>query len=478
MSGRDWVTSPELEISPNDQSNQSQWYSDPLALKTNEIVSRIKEAVERKPRNSVIPFDWSSLLESMCVSFFSPPNIRRLVDLFWSGWYPHWPVIHKPSFDPSVTPVTLLASMMLIGACTSSDISDHNNAKIWGNSVEEMVFSDEYFCGDITLSAQPPYTTRRRLQALQAAHAICLYQYFEGDDVSKRRVRTYRYGAEVVMARELGFSSAKHNNLDALTRSTFSWRSYIEKEEMIRTLLYIFILDSGFAISNNQPPRIVVRELDMELVCPELCFQATSEEECFRHIKAWTSNRLWRKNITVSSAVESFQQIPMGIDAQDFFSQSGILNLSVIAAALHSITFHIRLSLGGCHDLEPLRTMLTNWKAVWNNRALPRNTPPFGLTSPDGVTGAIEHGPDDWRRDGYMKHAPEIWLLSKKLLWCIEASNKRPIMQTGSSAFEVISPNGSLLGDVASELPAQEKFDDTRMSQLTHLLTSLETIQI
>jgi hypothetical protein len=190
----------ESETPSNGNSSQCQWYSDPLALKTNEIVVRIKEAVQMKPRNSIISFDWSPLLESMCVSFFNPLNIRRLIDLFWSGWYPHWPVIHRPTFDPSSTPVTLLASMMLIGACTSTNISDHRNANVWGNSVEEMVFTDEYFCGNIIVFAEKSHTGRRRLQALQAAHAICLDQYYEGDDVSKRRVRTYRYGAEVVVS--------------------------------------------------------------------------------------------------------------------------------------------------------------------------------------------------------------------------------------------------------------------------------------
>jgi hypothetical protein len=199
-SRRERVGNVEFDIPSQDTFTHFQWYSDPLALKTNEVVGRVKEAVQRKPRNSIITFDWSPLLEGMCVSFFSPPNIRRLLEVFWSEWHPHWPVIHKPTFDPSNTPVTLLASMMLIGCCTSTDISDHNNAKIWANSVEEMAFSDECFCGNIIVVAQQSHTARKRLQSLQAAHAICIYQYYEGDDVSKRRVRTYRYSAEVIVS--------------------------------------------------------------------------------------------------------------------------------------------------------------------------------------------------------------------------------------------------------------------------------------
>jgi hypothetical protein len=238
-------------------------------------------------------------------------------------------------------------------------------------------------------------------------------------------------------------------------------------------LLYIFILDSGFAICNNQPPRIVVPELDMELVCPEPCFQAATEGECFRNIRTWTSNRIWRKKITVLSAVDSFQQMNMGLDAQDFFSQAGVLNLYVIIAALHSITFHVRLSLGKCLDLKPLRNMLLNWKAVWNSRALPRNSPPFGIHL--HKLGPPERSCNDWRRDGFMEHAPEVWLLSKKLLWCIESS-KLCLTQRSSSGFEVI-PLNEMFGGITLELPEQEKYDDTSMSQLSHLLSSLEAMK-
>jgi hypothetical protein len=225
-------------------------------------------------------------------------------------------------------------------------------------------------------------------------------------------------------------------------------------------------------MANNQPPRIVVRELDIALACPAPCFQATTEEECFRHIKTWTSNQLWRKKVTILSAVDSFQQMGMNVDAINFFSQVGVLNLYVIAAALHSITFHIQLSLGGCVDSQPLRNMLSNWKTVWNSRALPRNNPPFGIAAYEIGTG--EDARNDWRRDGFFKFAPEVWLFSKKL-WYIESSKVRP-MQRSLGGIEVTSPN-EFLGDIAHDLPEQDKYDDTSMIQLSLLLNSFEAMK-
>lgn len=234
------------------------------------------------------------------------------------------------------------------------------------------------------------------------------------------------------------------------------------------------MLDSGFAIANNQPPRIVVRELDIELVCPEPCFQASTEEECLHHIRTWTSNGSWRSDRTVISAIDSLRQVNMDVDMQDFLSQAGVLNLYVIAAALHSITFHIRLSMGACLDLSSLQTMLSNWKTVWNDRALARNTPPFGIETYD--LSSPEHCRDDWRRDGFMKHAPEVWLLSKKLLGCIEWSKQHPI-QTNIDVPED-RWSRELIGNIAFEPPSPEEYDDTSMYQLTQLLSSFESMKV
>lgn len=183
-----------------------QWNSDPLTLKAVEMVSRIKEATMLKPRNSNISFMWSAVVEEACLRFFCPLNLRKFIDLYWISWYPHWPVIHKPTFIASEAPCTLVAAMILIGASYSPNIADRDNSRVWLNAVEEIVFSDEYFCDDpdmiTTAYDRCAIISRRRLQALQAAHAICLCQTFEGDEASKRRARHHRFNAVVTVSPE------------------------------------------------------------------------------------------------------------------------------------------------------------------------------------------------------------------------------------------------------------------------------------
>lgn len=191
-----------LDVSSRGASSSSVWISDELALKTCEIVDQIKAITWNKPRGSKITISWSPLLEQMCFDFFSPPNLRKFLELFWSSWYPNSPIIHRPTFNDAQCPCSLLLSMVLIGACMSPDSRDHAGANIWFNSLEEMIFScDELFSeadpGDNWLERP---AVRRRFELLQAAYFVCLLQNWEGSEESKRRIRRHRYSTVIAVS--------------------------------------------------------------------------------------------------------------------------------------------------------------------------------------------------------------------------------------------------------------------------------------
>jgi len=138
-------------------------------------------------------------------------NLQKYLELYWAIWHPNVNFVHRPTFNPIVCKSILLASMALIGkcgsfpvgpsltgpgACVSPDPADIEAAKTWFNCIEEMVFIDDDFCSD-TLSTDiapfNPLLNRRKIEALQAAYMVVLYQNWEGTDASKRRMRRYRY---------------------------------------------------------------------------------------------------------------------------------------------------------------------------------------------------------------------------------------------------------------------------------------------
>jgi hypothetical protein len=119
--------------------------------------------------------------------------------------------------------------------------------------------------------------------------------------------------------------------------------------------------------------------------------------------------------------------------------------------------------------------MLSNWKGVWVKHTLARNFLPFGIFIPDEEP-VSEEGVL-WKRDGFMKHAPELWLLSKKLLQCITSAPK-------SSSQDMLLGFPSTHDDLqysslpTKELQAYEEFDDTSMNQLSHLLNSFAALKV
>lgn len=233
---------PGAGLADHGLSSWSSWLHNPIVIKLQQVVLLVKDVVLFRPNNSTITLTWSSALEQRCLHFFSPPRFAKFIELYWSVWHPNVNILHRPTFDPTNAKSILLAGMALIGkflasrpavskcsvlmvagACVSPDPVDNEDAKMWFNCVEEMVFADDDFCRDI----EPPAVTdisipvstpanQRKLQALQAAYLVCLYQNWEGTDASKRRIRRHRFSTVVSVCDPRGDLSwvCTHRHLD------------------------------------------------------------------------------------------------------------------------------------------------------------------------------------------------------------------------------------------------------------------------
>lgn len=146
----------------------------------------------------------------------------------------------------------------------SPDPVDNEDARMWFNCVEEMVFNDDDFCSDTEpnspvddRSPSPDVlASRPKLQALQASYIVCLYQNWEGSDASKRRIRRRRFSTVVSVstsakiagavssslalttilqvARDMGPPIARHPDYSKQTIDDFIWEEFVAREEIIR----------------------------------------------------------------------------------------------------------------------------------------------------------------------------------------------------------------------------------------------------
>ncbi|KAL6364281.1 hypothetical protein LRP88_02200 [Fusarium phalaenopsidis] len=296
-------TSPTALHTPRLQDN--------MALKTYEILLRVKDIITKKPRNSSVTLQWSPGLEQRCLQFFSPNNIRKFLALYWEIWHPNVNFVHRPSFDPANAKPALVAAMILIGASVSPDVLDVEQAKQWYNCIEEMVFTDEDFCSDcrFTDDTTPwtPSRNMREIEALQAAYMV---------------------------ARDIGIMSARHADYSMVSQYEFDWKDFVSREQLIRIFLWIFLLDNAFVIFNNLPPRMVIQEMAMHMAWPEALFQAATADECAQQLQVWL-RRSALTNMTVRDAVNIFCNNNIEPNIRVQFADLGPLNLFTIVSGIN-----------------------------------------------------------------------------------------------------------------------------------------------
>jgi hypothetical protein len=163
-----------------------------------EIISRLKKEVCcKRSGQAMYPHEWNFQTANECYALFGPDSLTKFTEEYWSTWYIHWPAIHRATFQISQASAALIASMVLLSTSYSPDTNTRNLGRCWSDAVELMVFTDEYFGSATLYSAVNKACLERRLRALQAGLAICVYQTFEGSAMSKRRARRTRFN-EVV----------------------------------------------------------------------------------------------------------------------------------------------------------------------------------------------------------------------------------------------------------------------------------------
>ncbi|KAJ5154309.1 uncharacterized protein N7500_009748 [Penicillium coprophilum] len=440
------------------------WLDDPLSLKTHEILLLIEEVVTIKPRNSSVTLDWSSALKNACVRFFSPSNIRRFLGFYWAIWHPNVNFVHRPTFDMLAAKPTLLAAMALMGACVSPDMPDNEDARVWFNCVEEMVFIDDDFNSDLTYqSSDKMAMQRRKIQAVQVAYIVCLYQNWEGTDASKSRIRRYRFATLVSTARDIGITAARHLNYSEQGRHEFEWKEYAAREELIRLFTWIFLLDSAFVIFNNLPPRMVIKEMRMHMVTPEACFQATTADQCHHQLQLFLPSRSLYWTVSFRGSFESLCKDDLSANIRHLLATLGPLNLFALTSAIHSQIFQFRSAVGSFQLRAPIQNALRNWRDIWHL---------FSTTSPQGIMPhmTIEDPhiqPEElWRRMGFFRYAPEYWLLAHLM------ADRLAVLGTSKPENELEPLDEGPLD------PILNRYDQTSMRQINDLIMGFQTFQI
>ncbi|KAK4497141.1 hypothetical protein PRZ48_011591 [Zasmidium cellare] len=262
----------------------------------------------------------------------------------------------------------------------------------------------------------------------------------------------------VAVARDIGINHAKHTPLPPDDFASFSWHDFVIREELIRLFLWILLLDTAFVIFNNLPPRMAIKEMQMQLASSEACFQAATKHECFHWLQVGAVNMKY----TLSSLCERLCSESMPQTLLTPLADLGPLNLFALTSALHSLSFQIQQCFGYDKQMTPIRIALDNWILIWQ-------------TYSDHYANKERHCPlleqnmepeVMWKRVGFSRYACEYWTLAKLIVDRISLSAF--LKETTQQEQSTGESQDSLL----------EKYDDTSMKQVNDLITEFQRIII
>lgn len=154
---------------------------------------------------------------------------------------------------------------------------------------------------------------------------------------------------------------------------------------------------------------MVLSELGIELASPEACFQAASKEECFLELLTWR-NKMHdtTRPMTILSAVETFADsnaVPNGILAS--VAHLSVFNMFTIIHALYLQVYRLETAgsrLLNAAEIQHIARALHRWKELWPSQSRDEEMVKLAEKDCDPWTS--------WRSIGFIRHAPEYWLLA------------------------------------------------------------------
>lgn len=181
------------------------------------------------------------------MSFFSPEHVIHLLDIFWDRWYPHCPILHRATFNVEYCSPLLLASMVLMGGCTSSSEADQRIARSLLDIAENIVFSHPIYSTTTSI----PKTTHQdndpsimgNIRILQATYLICIMQKWEGSEESKIRIQRDQFTKFVSVCTQSDYSRFQYSIL-TFHRPQEQWDSLKARME-IQSLTQISMKPDG-----------------------------------------------------------------------------------------------------------------------------------------------------------------------------------------------------------------------------------------
>ena len=176
-------------------------------------------------------------------------EVELLVNLFFSNYHRHCPVLHRPAFQPTVCPLPLLLAVMALGGMYAQDRVQVQRMRSLLDVIEAYIYGlpglrDEY-CSSFDLSVAPNEDIlQSQFEIFQGAYLIVIAQYFSGNLAAKRRARRQRYTRVLDIARSFKLPVAQHDVFVAIPDEQ-SFTAWVRQESRIRQMNIMMAFDAA-----------------------------------------------------------------------------------------------------------------------------------------------------------------------------------------------------------------------------------------
>lgn len=157
-------------------------------------------------------------------------KISKFITLYFRNWHLNCPMLHRPSFEPAEVPLSLLVSVVFIGALYSKNRSERFAAQKLIDVAELVVFDSEIFSLEIEAShvlqhetvsyGGPGSSDWAPFQELQAGFLMVIAQYWAGARIAKGRAMESRFGDVIKVSYTLLVKTWQKSNVSFCYRSS------------------------------------------------------------------------------------------------------------------------------------------------------------------------------------------------------------------------------------------------------------------
>jgi hypothetical protein len=132
----------------------------------------------------------------------------------------------------------------------------------------------------------------------------------------------------------------------------------------------------------------------MGLSSPEMCFGASSPEDCLLELRKWQCQS--GTGCTLYEIIKDALSPTLDLQGQIRMAFQSTITMFAIISALHVLIFNSDPRIGQTSQYMPIYNGLSNWQAVWNRRKI-----------------MLQCSPRELGQTGFWQHCPDYWLLAK-----------------------------------------------------------------